>query len=374
MAASVDDKSIFTDSGEEIKWMQKDLDLFLDKTTLLFGGSFTGKTTIIEEILYLVKDHIPNYIIVASENSKKAYQNKLPVRCIKKDLSKKKIQKIWDRQFFTTQLYNTANDITVLESLFNKMPDRESIVMLNAINKRATECISTIERSPNLNFAQRKSQKTAIEELQLKRVKELYKIAIRKNQSYIGAQRLTPHEKIALEYLDLNPRLMIIIDDCTDKFEMWMKYFKKNEVNPFNSIFYQGRHNYITFVFAAHNDKPVGSELRQNSRVTIFTDTKSATTSFVTRTSNGWTKDEQKEAVKFISKLFRTEANGVKNHQKLCYVREDPYPFRYTIANLYPDFTLGCTSMYDLTNKMPKKDDSLVTNPYIKDLLKSKRD
>jgi transcription-repair coupling factor (superfamily II helicase) len=372
--ASIDDKSIFTDTGEEIKWMPKDLDLFLDKTTLLFGGSFTGKTTIIEEILYLVKDHIPNYIVVASENSKKAYQNKLPPRCIKKDLSKKKIQQIWDRQFYTTQLYNTANDINVLESLFNKMPDRESIVMLNAINKRAAECVKTIESSTNLNFAQKKSQKTAIEELQLKRVKELYKVTIRRNQAYLATQRLTPHEKIALEYLDLNPRLMIIIDDCTDKFEMWMKYFKNTEVNPFNSIFYQGRHNYITFVFAAHNDKPVKSELRQNSRVTIFTDTKSAQTSFVTRTSNGWTKDEQKEAVKFISRIFKTEANGVKNHQKMCYIREDPYPFRYTIANLYPDFTLGCTAMYDLTNKMPKKDDSLVTNPYIKELLKKKRD
>lgn len=372
--SSNDDKSIFTDDGHELRWLPKDMDLYLDKTTLLFGASFTGKTVVIEEIMYMLKDHIPNYIVVANENSKKAYQNKLPPRCIRKDLSKKKIQQLWDRQFYTTQLYNTANDINVLESLFQKMPDRESIVMLNAIKKRAAECIQTIERSPNLNFAQKKSQKTAIEELQLKRVKDIYKITIRKNQQYLSKQRLSPHETIALEYLDLNPRLMIIIDDCTDKFTMWMKYFKKGEVNPFSSIFYQGRHNYVTFVFAAHNDKIVESEFRQNSRVSIFTDTKSATTSFVNRTSNGYSRDEMKEAVKYITRVFKTESNGVKNHQKLCYVREDPYPFRYTIANLYPDFTLGCTAMYELSNKMPKKDDSLITNPYIKQLLKTKRD
>lgn len=374
MSTQQDDKSIFTDDGEELKWMPKNTEFYLDKTTLIFGGTGSGKTTIIEEVLYLVKDYIPNYIVVASENSMKAYKNKLPPRCIKKDLSKKKIQQIWDRQFYTTQLYNTANDINVLESLFHKMPDRESIVMLNAIKKRALECIKSIETSPNLDFAQKKSQKTAIEELQLKRVKELYKAAIRKNQGYLGSQQLTPLEKIALEYLDLNPRLMIIIDDCTDKFEMWMKYFKNSEVNPFNSIFYQGRHNYITFVFASHNDKIIKSELRQNSRVSIFTESKSATTSFVTRQSNGYTKDEQKAGVKFTNRVFKTETNGVKNHQKLCYVREDPYTFRYTIANCYPDFTLGCTAMYDLSNKMPKKNDSLTTNPYIKNLLKSKKD
>lgn len=368
-----DDKSLFTDDGHEIRWLPKDKSLYLDKTTLLFGPSFTGKTTIIEEILYMVKDDIPNYIVIASENSKKAYQNKLPARCIKKDLSKAKLQQIWDRQFFTTQLYNTANDINVLESLFNKRPDRESVVLLTALKKRATECINIIEASQNFNFAQKKSQKTAVEELRLKRVKELYKSTIRKNQAFLEMQKLTPHEKVALEYLDLNPRLMIIIDDCTDKFSMWMKFFKKSEVNPFNSIFYQGRHNYITFVFAAHDDKPVETELRKNSRVTMFTNTQAAVTAFG-RTSNSYSKDEKKIAEKIMSKIFDGEESPIKTHQKLCYVREELHPFRYTIANLYPDFTLGCQPMYDLANKMPKKSDEFATNPYIKSLLKSKKD
>jgi hypothetical protein len=373
MSSAPDDKSIFTKEGDEIRWMPKDINLYLDKTTLLFGGTFSGKTTIIEEILYLTKEYIPNYLVVASENSKKAYQNKLPARCIKKDLSKKKLQKIWDRQFYTTQLYNTANDITVLESLFNKVPDRESIVMLNAIKKRADECVRTIESSPNLNFAQKKSQKTAIEDLLTKRIKELYKSAIKKNQTYLENMRLTAHEKIALEYLELNPRLMIILDDVTDKFGTWMAYFKKSEINPFNSIFYQGRHNYITLVFAAHDDKIVDTELRKNSRVTIYTTSASLMTS-IDKKSNGYTKKEKKEADHMAAALFGSEDNGIKTHQKLCYIREDPHPFRYTIANLYPDFTLGCTPMRDMTSKMPKKDDQLTTNPFIKDLLKSKRD
>jgi hypothetical protein len=367
-----DDKSIFTKEGIEIRWMPKDLDLYLDKTTLLFGGTFSGKTTIIEEVLYLTKDYIPNYIVVASANSKKAYQNKLPARCIKDDLSKKKLQKIWDRQFYTTQLYNTANDLTVLESLFNKAPDRESVVLLTALKSKTAECIKTIEGSSNLNFAQKKAQCSTIKDLQNRKVKELYKTTIKKNHQFLQESKLTSHEKIALEYLELNPRLMIILDDVTDKFGSWMGFFKKTEVNPFNSIFYQGRHNFITLVFAAHDDKIVDTELRKNSRVTIYTTSASLITS-IEKKSNGYSAREKKEANCMSSVIFGEEVNGVKTHKKLCYIREDPNPFRYTIANVYPDFTLGCTPMRDLTLKMPKKDDQLSTNPYIKDLLKTRR-
>ena len=113
-----DNKAIFTNKGEPIKWFDKSAKSFLDKTTLVFGGSGSGKTTIIEEILYLCKDSIPNYIVVAPKTSDTAYRGKLPGRCIKEDLTKSKLQKIWQRQYYFTQLYNTANDVNILESLF----------------------------------------------------------------------------------------------------------------------------------------------------------------------------------------------------------------------------------------------------------------
>lgn len=365
-----DSKTLYTPEGDEIKWLPKKYENYLDKTTLLFGGSGSGKTTVIEEILYLIKDHVPNFIVIASENSQKAYKNKLPARCIKGDLSKDKLQKIWSRQYYTTQLYNTANDINILESLFNRMPDRETSIMLNALKMKAEECIRAIEGSNGLNFAQKKAQKSAIEELQIQKIKSLYKQSIRRNKTDIEAKckDLTPHEKIAVEYLDLNPRLAIVIDDCTDKFMMWMKFFKKSEVNPFESIFYQGRHNYITLIFAAHDDKIIDTQLRKNTRVTIYTTSQSLMTS-VGKASNGFTPQERKEISRLSGKVFCDE-NGIKSHKKFCYVREDTYPFRYTIANMLPDFQICCDPLIDMSAKMPKKEDSIVENPYVKELVK----
>lgn len=369
----MDDKTIYTAEGDPIPWFSKDVNNHLDKTTLIFGGTGSGKTTVIEEILYLLKDYVPNFMVIAPRTSDAAYRRKLPSRCIKEDFTKERLQKLWNRQYYATQLYNTANDINILESLFKVAPDRESIVMLEAIKRKASDMIKVIEMSPNLDFGQKKAQKTAIEELQIKKIKIIYRDAVRKNKHIIERNPdLTTQQKIALDYLDFNPRLCLIIDDCSEKFQVWMKFFKKNEVNPFESIFYKNRWNYLTLVFAAHDDKLVNTELRKNSRVTIYTNSQALVTS-INRAGNGFTPKEKKEAMRYAAKIFGDEEKGVKTHQKMCYIREDPHPFKYLIANLYPDFNLACTPIRTMVAKMPKKEDNLAANPFVKDLFKKEK-
>ncbi len=365
-----DSKTIYTSEGDPIPWLAKDTNNHLDKTTLIFGGTGSGKTTVIEEILYLLKDHVPNFMVIAPRTSDAAYRRKLPARCIKEDFTKERLQKLWNRQYYATQLYNTANDINILESLFHMAPDRESVVLLEAIKRKASDMLKVMDMSPNLDFGQKKTQKTAIEELQLKKIKILYRDAVRKNKHIIERNPdLTAQQKIALEYLDFNPRICLIIDDCSEKFQVWMKFFKKNEVNPFESIFYKNRWNYLTLVFAAHDDKLINTELRKNSRVTIYTTSQSLVTS-INRAGNGYTTKEKKEAMRYASKIFGDEDKGIKTHQKFCYIREDPQPFKYIIANLYPDFTLGCNPIRTLISRMPKKEDNLAANPFVKDMFK----
>jgi hypothetical protein len=243
--------------------------------------------------------------------------------------------------------------------------------MLQAIKRKAEESIRNIEASPNLDYAQKKSQKNSIEELHLKKTKVIYKTSIRKNINILERMELTTYEKTALEYLDLNPRILIIIDDSTDKFEMWMKYWKKSEVNPFNSIFFQGRHNFITFILVTHEDRIIDRPLMRGARVLVYTDSKAFITS-IEKKSNGYSTTEKKLAMRICDKVFPNETGGVKNFQKICYLKEDPQPFKYTIANLYPDFTLGSDGLRSLVNKMPKKEEHVEDNPFIKELDKEK--
>lgn len=367
-------RTIYTNEGDPIPWMPKDVNNHLDKTTLIFGGTGSGKTTIIDEILYLLKDYVPNFYVIAPRTSDITYRRKLLPRCIKEDLTKEKLVKLWDRQYYATQLYNVANDINILESLFNMAPDRESIVMLEAIKRKAQDMVKIIEASPTLDYGQKIKQKSTIEELQIKKVKIIYRDTIRKNTKLLFQnQQLTSQQKIALEYLDFNPRLCLVIDDSSEKFQVWMKFFKKGEVNPVESIFYKNRWNFLTLVFAAHDDKLVNTEFRKNARITIYTNSQALVTS-INRSGNGFTPKERKEAMRYATKIFGDEeTKGVKTHLKLCYIREDPHPFKYTMANVYPDFTLGCAPLRTMIQKMPKKEDNIAANPFVKEMFKKEK-
>lgn len=373
-----DNKTIYTSDGQPIQWLPKDVMNHLDKTTLIFGGTGSGKTTIIEEILYLIKDYVPNVLVIAPKTSDVAYRQKLPSRCIKEDLTKEKLQQIWQRQVFVTQIYNIANDINVLESLFTMAPDRMSLLMIEMVKRKAADMIRTVESS-TYDFGKKKAQKEAIEELQLKRIKSIYKDAVKKNMHILEnmVSQMNDQQRTAIEYIDLNPRFTLIIDDSTEKFQVWMKYFKKGEINPFECIFYKNRWNFLTLIIAAHDDKYINTELRKNARVTIYTNSQALVTS-VERKSNGFTMKEKKQSMAYATRIFGSDddpntASDIKTHQKMCYVREDARPFKYTIANKYPEFNLGCAPLRNLVEKMPKKDDNLAANPFVKNLIATKK-
>ena len=58
-----DDKTLYTIKDEPIPWLEPKVEEFLDLTTLIFGATGSGKTTIIDQVMYLTKNFIPNCIV-----------------------------------------------------------------------------------------------------------------------------------------------------------------------------------------------------------------------------------------------------------------------------------------------------------------------
>jgi hypothetical protein len=370
MYTIMSDRTIYTKDGDPIPYFYGSVDDYVDRTVLLFGGSGKGKTTVIEHILYTVKDHIPNYLVITPRTSDKTYRKKLPARCIKEDLTKHMLTQIWDRQSNITQIYETANDVDVLASLFDKCPDRRALVMIKAIKQRAFDSVRAIDAS-SMNFATKKDQKAHIEELQLKKVTMLYKASIRQMRQKLSNMQLSDKETVCLTYLDINPRLMIIIDDCSEKWQMWQKMFGKDEINPFNSIFFRGRHNNISLVFAAHDDKLIDTGLRKGARVTVYCGSKALMAS-IGKSGSGFTSQDKKLAQRMATEIFNEDDSNVKSHKKLCYVATASSPWMYHVADLHPEYDLGCEPLRELVDKMPKKEDNLTENPFLKGLISQK--
>lgn len=358
------DKTIYTRSKDPVPWVDRTTEMFLDMTTFIFGGSKSGKTTIIEEILYLTREHCPNYIIICPETSVTAYQKKLPSRCIKEDLDKKTMQEIWKRQNWLTQIYNIANDMDTLKSLFRKAPDRETYALITAMEYAATRQIKLIREMTELNHAQRKAQISDVEKILNKKTKDLIKKFIKENKEKLLELKLTRKEKAAVDYHDLNPKLCLIIDDCTEKLPTWLKYFKKSEENVLQSILFRGRHNNITMIVAAHDDKFLTTELRKNAHVTIFTQM-SALQASLNKDGTGYGKKEKKRAEEIGEAVFDEEDATIKTYRVLVLLKNVTHPFRYTIADLHSEFIIGGKCLYDMVELMPKQRDTLEENPYI---------
>jgi ABC-type glutathione transport system ATPase component len=131
------DTTLYTDDNEPIPYLQVDVKNYLDKTTLIFGGSGSGKTTMIEEIMYDARNHIPIYLVIAPITSSEPYKRKLPHSCIKEDLTKKKIIQIWERQTKITEVYKVANDLNILAQLFDMCAGYESKILVSAVFRAA---------------------------------------------------------------------------------------------------------------------------------------------------------------------------------------------------------------------------------------------
>lgn len=365
------DRTIYTTDGEPIAWLPKDANNFVDKTTMIYGGSNSGKSVYIDEILSLVKTYIPNFIVIAPLTSQKRYMERLPQDCVKPDLSKKKLQKIWNRQENVTEIYNIVNSLVVLEMLFKRVANSNVINRIKQLKSMATRVKNDIRNSTRFDHPAKKSYIERIDSDFNKYLRDTYKQSIEKNKVVLYRMDLKTEERVALDNWDINPRLMIVLDDCTEKFKTWMKYFS-TEDNVFEKLFYRGRHNFISLVFACHADKILATELRASTRLMIFANSQSLMT-YIEKKTNGFSKEQNNYAKKILQRIFDDEHKPIemRQHKKLCFNRDES-AFYYTIADVGENGNIASTPLLRLAREMPHSQRDLSQNPLIQRCIRRK--
>lgn len=342
-----DDKSLHLADRTKLRWLPKSFLHYLNKTTIIYGRTNSGKSTIIEEIMMLCKDYVPTVFVIAPTNSSNnAYTNKIPSQFILKDLDVDWLDKLLTRQKNSAGAYINANKIEMLKRLFDKVSDSTSQNLELSIVKKADNSIIFIEES-NMEFAYKKSQKAQILEDRDNMLRKLYKTTIRFSKVVLEQDSsLNKPERAALSFLDFNPNIMLILDDCASKFK---KLYKKS--SAIKEIFYEGRHYFFTTIISSQDDKEIDSELRKNTTISIFTTSQAATSNFE-RLSNGYAKHERIRAKRCIDSVFKQDENDLKHFQKLVYIQSESDPFRYTIADMYDEFRMGSLPMWEYSDRI----------------------
>jgi hypothetical protein len=356
----MDDKAMISPDGSRVEWFTKSHKHYLNKTTVLYGKTDSGKTTVLYEIMDLCKEYIPGYFVISpTDIATDSFKNRIPDSFIFEDLNIEWIESLVERQRHAADIYKKSNNIKILQRLFSYVACPMAKKMESAFIINASKYTMVIDSDTSLTFAEKENQKTDIIAKRDTLRRKLYKkhITIRKNE--LNKKKLTQDETTVLKFLNYNPNIMLILDDCASSFNEWYK-----KTTAFKTIFYQGRHLHMTVIITTQDDKEIKSELRKNTRVSIFTEEQSAISNFE-RKSNGYPKHIRKQAQTCIKKVFEPYKNKKKNHQKLVYIN-GANPFQYTIANLLPFFAVGCPGIWELDKKARETKSAYVSiNPLL---------
>lgn len=319
---------------------------FLDRVTLLFGESGSGKSVIITDMLFQLKSHIDQVIVISPMDKQNHTYDKgiVPLPCIHYTISAELLNQLWERQEAFVSIYSRANDINVIKRLFMMCPGKEKeLQLLTAVEAQKKKCISEV--APD---AEAKSKISRMEADYSELVIKVYKMRILKSSRYLSEQKLSEIEAFTLKYIDFNPKLLLIFDDCTDLFK------KMKGLPVLQKIFYQGRWNHITCIIALHTDKALDPELKKNAFVTMFTAEMTAN-SYINRESNDLDREARLRAKDALKSAFSVE------YQKLVWIREERKFYKY-IATIHPIFRFGHVDVWKFCNKIMAEAGAVNTN------------
>ena len=152
------------DGDKKIYFIDKDYKLYMDKITLLYGDTGSGKSTILSEMLYLLKNKVSMAFVFSPTNfSNRAFDGIIPDEFIYDDVDIGQLRNIWERQEKRAKLYNVANDLSLLKVLFDKVSAEHEQRIANLIVTNANRTLDEIKHNTRLDRGTKISEKIDIE-------------------------------------------------------------------------------------------------------------------------------------------------------------------------------------------------------------------
>lgn len=336
----------------------------INKGIILYGPTESGKSTIFREFAFLTKDYFPIVFAFAPTNAEThSYDRIIPAPLVFEDITLKQIGEIYTRQKMAAEIYNNANNLNTLNSLFLKVANAKSKMFLEKLLYYKSKAIKEVEEQYESPIEQ-KQKKDEIEEIFKEKLIKFYKQIINPSFKKFQTMQITQEEKFALKYRDLNPNILIIFDDALTEIMKLLKDSKKEGNEIIKNFFFKGRHCKISHWYGFQDDSRLDSEIRKNAHISIFT-SKAVALAFFSRAANNFSKAEIKKAEAIIDVIF---SNNAPNFAKLVYSRLDPkYKFYYIVAKEYSDDEIQMCSQLvrNFCKKISIKNGSFDTsNPY----------
>jgi hypothetical protein len=344
------------------------------KSVCLFGPSSSGKSVIIRHLMNILRSHIDQVLVISpTESANDAYKGIVPQSCIhskfyladpkiKKKQSDKEcgqrfLRSLINRQEMLTSYCKKANKLENLMMLYNRIDKSfrtECDAILLKLRRNTDDAIAKIERDKQSR--QMKDMKIqSIEQMHQECEIKVIKMYLDKGNDYLSRKyvknELNDDEKITYEYRNVNPQLLLIMDDLASI----IKPFLNTE--EMRSLFYQGRHYSITIILSCQSFDDLTPNICKQIFLNFFTTSGAAMSNFL-RKSIRYSDEIEHQAKEATDSIFK------EKHQKLVFNRETEtfYAFK---APLTGKFRFGSESLWELCKKIENDGQSLSkSNPY----------
>lgn len=346
----------------------------IGKSINLYGPSGCGKTVALRNFLKLINGYVNQALVVCpSEPTNQSYKGMFspavihysfdigapPNQKIKPtSLNKAKFffEKTWERQEMLSTIYAKVNELGTLHKLYQRLTTYEKQSSEQIIYKINSKRMKTINLLKLKNLTQNilNDKITKINDRCEKLLISLYKKYIENGRYRLAKLTdLSDSEKYSLKYLNINPNLVLVMDDCGAD----LKKIQKEEV--FQRLYIRGRHAKYTIFNSLQDDTQMDLSLRKNIFVSIFLDKAVALVNF-NRKGNGYSKQETKKAESIINTIFDSSSEETK-YRCLLYMREDPTGqnyYHYT-ANDIRNFPFGSKEYIQLCKAVENNEISI---------------
>ena len=195
--------------------------LFLNRLTILYGESGTGKTMLISHILHSLREKIPIAIVANPTNKlNKSYDNIFPSQAIHDDMTKDLLIRIFKRQTQALAMHNLIKNISILEPIFKKIASPNEHQKIQKLIHMIQQTTRKIDEEYNEIDAEHMIAK--VQEIHNDKLVQIMKKAIyRSQQSLLNEHVLTEEQQMIVKNINFNPNILLLLDDCASSVKEW---------------------------------------------------------------------------------------------------------------------------------------------------------
>lgn len=295
------------EGGDHVNYRPIDADLFLNKSTNLYGGSGTGKTVVLREILTGLQHKIDDFYVFCGTLGVSADAffgpSNVPSHMLFSSLAMEKVRSIFYLQEARIKLAECA-------------ADPEYLAMLAEANSPGC-IIGNLKEA----LARYRNARSSVSEERVKTVaKRLCAQLGTVIQRELHPERLTFEQNCVAKVIGVNvPNVGIIFDDLAAE----IGKLTGDDLTMLTNLYTKGRHFRITFFVLLQDVTFLKTPLRNNGMINLFTDAISCSRFFENKASGG------KELLN-VAKRVSAQVHAIAdNHYVMMYLKGDARPFSF---------------------------------------------